>query len=166
MIMWLSVLLVHGAGGLISQWVSTIKSAWVFTVASQYPTWHYLGYGQDINLQRHINFHAGSSLPCSEKAKSWVWVQGQPASCLIRQSVVLHFIFITKRVTLDRLLIWKCQTLISTVFELYHGVWDENEKATAYSLATHTIQAWYEGNWPLMTLEVIHTEQMDCSTAK
>ena len=48
----------------------------------------------------------------------------------------------------------------------WYDVWDEKEKAWAYnrnlSLTSHTIKTWYERNWPLMTLWVIHSEEMDC----
>ena len=34
------------------------------------------------------------------------------------------------------------------------------------SLTSRTISTWYERNWPLMTLYVIHSEEMDSSRAK
>ena len=33
------------------------------------------------------------------------------------------------------------------------------------SLTSHTIKRWYERNWLLMMLQVIHSGEMDCSTA-
>ena len=66
---------------------------------------------------------------------------------------------------------------IATVFQLYHGgdlnAWHEKEKNLSLhyyqlkgSLTSHTISEWYERNWSLMTLSVIHGGRMDCSTAK
>ena len=45
--MWLSG--ISGHGGLVSQWDSTIKSAWVCTVANQYPLFYYIRCCQDAN---------------------------------------------------------------------------------------------------------------------
>ena len=39
-IMWLSWISGHDSGGLLSQWGSTIKSPWVHTVTSPYPSWY------------------------------------------------------------------------------------------------------------------------------
>ena len=42
----------HGAAELVSQWDSTIKSLWVYTVTSRYPSWYDFGCCQDVKLQQ------------------------------------------------------------------------------------------------------------------
>ena len=44
----------HDAGGLISQWGSTIRSPWVHTVASRYPSWYGLRCCQDRSTNRRV----------------------------------------------------------------------------------------------------------------
>ena len=54
-IMWLNEIVGHGAGWLISWCGSTIKSTWVCTVPSRYPSWFDLICCKDAKLQQPIN---------------------------------------------------------------------------------------------------------------
>ena len=48
-----AILILHqGADSLISQWGSAIKSSWVCTVISRYPSWHDLRCCKDVKLQQ------------------------------------------------------------------------------------------------------------------
>ena len=57
MIMWLNGILVHGTGSLISQWRSTIKSQWVYTVTKSVSilVWSYCIYHFCVNISELKN---------------------------------------------------------------------------------------------------------------
>ena len=50
MMMWLSGILGHGAGSLVSQWSSTKRLTLVCTATSRYPPWHDFRCCQDVKL--------------------------------------------------------------------------------------------------------------------
>ena len=77
-IMWLSGISGHGVNSLISQWGSTIKSPWVCSVTSRYPSWYYLRCCQDVKPKQPCN-HSGWEGSCN-----------LPVRSTSRQAVSLH----------------------------------------------------------------------------
>ena len=58
---------VHGVGGLVSQWGSTIKSPWAHTVTSRYPSWYAIRCCHDVKQQTN---HIGGTHPRG-RSSSW-----------------------------------------------------------------------------------------------
>ena len=60
---------------------------------------------------------------------------------------------------------------LATVFQLYHGgamMYEMRRRKPEPTLLLNQriLYAWYERKWPLMTLQIIHSGEMDCSRAK
>ena len=86
-IMWLSGISGRGAGSLVSQLDSTIKSQWVRTVTSQHSSWYYVRYFQDTNQPPTTNNQYSERRCCfivpkwSTRWHTWSVLQRRPA-CL------------------------------------------------------------------------------------